>query len=60
MNQKRSPPFLNKASQGKRAKASYATPMNAFQRYFKNLGMEKKAPREDVFANLMGGNGCSN
>jgi hypothetical protein len=34
--------FLNKAPQGKQAKASYATPMKAFERYFKNLGMEKK------------------
>ena len=34
--------YLNKAPQGKWAKASYATPMNAFEHYFKNLGMEKK------------------
>jgi len=34
--------FLNKVPQGKRAKASNATPMKAFERYFKNIGMEKK------------------
>jgi len=34
--------FLNKVPQGKRPKASYATPMKAFERYFRNLGMEKK------------------
>jgi hypothetical protein len=34
--------FLNKVPQGKRAKASYATPMKAFKRYFRNLGMEKE------------------
>jgi hypothetical protein len=34
--------YLNKAPQGKQTKATYATPMKAFQRYFKNLGMEKK------------------
>jgi hypothetical protein len=34
--------FLNKAPQGKRAKASHATPMKAFECYFKSLGMEKK------------------
>jgi hypothetical protein len=34
--------FLNKAPHGKRAKASYATPMKAFERYFKKLGMEMK------------------
>ncbi len=34
--------FLNTVPQGKRAKASYATPMKAFKRYFRNLGMEKK------------------
>jgi hypothetical protein len=30
--------FLNKAPQGKRAKASYATPMKAFEHYFKKIG----------------------
>ena len=30
--------FLNKAPQGKRAKASYSTPMKAFERYFKKFG----------------------
>jgi hypothetical protein len=34
--------YLNKAPQGKRAKASYAVPMKAFEHYFKSLGMEKK------------------
>jgi hypothetical protein len=34
--------FLNKAPQGKQGKASYATPMKAFEHYFKNLGMEEK------------------
>ncbi len=35
-------PFLNKVPQGKRTKASNATPMKAFERYFRNIGMEKK------------------
>ncbi len=31
--------FLNKVPQGKRAKASNATPMKAFERYFRNIAL---------------------
>ncbi len=31
--------FLNKVPQGKRTKASNATPMKAFARYFRNIGI---------------------
>jgi hypothetical protein len=34
--------YLNKAPQGKWTKATDATPMKAFEHYFKKLGMEKK------------------
>jgi hypothetical protein len=33
---------LNKAPQGKQSKASNATPMKAFEHYFKSLDMEKR------------------